>query len=734
MMDRPTSARGRPISPLPFEGAKLDRASEGGLEYYEQSVDRRNVDTSARESYATVPAPRALAGDASLAMSRSNSSSSMFASLRTPPPPSPSAKYHVSLPLQDSNVSPRSVQDPSNSAAVILEQILASQEEDARLLETIGEDGESQAGTIKFGSSSSLARALLEPVVTSSEAVAELYDHKIESQSPLAPVQSEEVDKTDVKKAVMRAQDIFAPPSNTATSVSASTTPAPTTSLKRNLSTRFIRSDSTSSNLHSPAGLSSLEARLSRPASPAPLSVQSKATPPVSPTKHLTAAPDKDLEATSTTTLLAVTPAPAVAVERLRGIGALRSQSISRSHSRSKSISDLASLRAEREKVAISKLADPVQAEVLVVAVPTTAPRVVKKEKVVQVKAKEVVEMRNLPASDPALAAKVTPSTTPVPASAPAPETTDLPVPTATVQKLPAWLSSTSTTKAQRRSTVDFARRAPLPPSTSTAKLSASRSTTSLTKQASVVAREAQLPSVASLLTAETRHALASSPTPLPAVLDKVKPSTGQVEDGPKYDNRSARGGRGGKVFNVASQWADIADPGVEQVFKEGANTPQEKKNARALSPVENRLPTPTSISTALSTTVPSAATTKSPTAVKVSLATLAQPFTNTTLGKPFLSPTAARKTALQSPSTKTTTSSILLPLLAQAKDMPPTNKLSEPGLARPYINTTLGKPVLSSIPPTTTTAGDKKAGNKSEEVNVGQSKVKALLARFSHS
>ncbi|GAA5969245.1 hypothetical protein JCM21900_005017 [Sporobolomyces salmonicolor] len=148
--------------------------------------------------------------------------------------------------------------------------------------------------------------------------------------------------------------------------------------------------------------------------------------------------------------------------------------------------------------------------------------------------------------------------------------------------------ASTAGDVSRKRKTIEFDRLAPAPPgSVSSASLSgtASSKATSFTSLSSGSTSSraklaAQEPTVAQLLAAETRAALRdaeSAPPPLPETSPVAKGHGGflaavkQAEEvASKYAVTSARGGKGGKVTNVASIWASRE----EEAARERTKTP----------------------------------------------------------------------------------------------------------------------------------------------------------------
>ncbi|GAA5866799.1 hypothetical protein JCM1840_004270 [Sporobolomyces johnsonii] len=223
---------------------------------------------------------------------------------------------------------------------------------------------------------------------------------------------------------------------------------------------------------------------------------------------------------------------------------------------------------------------------------------------------------------------------------------------------------STASDASRKRRTIEFGRLAPAPPgSVSSASLSgtASSKATSLTSlssgsTSSRAKRAAQEPTVAQLLAAETRAALRGAesarppspeqPSSVVKGLDGFLAAVNQAEEvTSKYAVSSARGGKGGKVTNVASIWASRE----EEAARERIKTPPPSlghKSTKSLTSAT--FPSPSSPSVPFSPVGNSPArlnrrslqTSPSP---SLSPAAPAKPFLNTTLGRPSapISPSA---------------------------------------------------------------------------------------------
>lgn len=134
--------------------------------------------------------------------------------------------------------------------------------------------------------------------------------------------------------------------------------------------------------------------------------------------------------------------------------------------------------------------------------------------------------------------------------------------------------SSSKTDIARKRRTIDFARPAPPPPTSSVPSIQSKPSSTSATVPSSPqpLSRSVSTePTIAQLLAAETRAALRlaessrDAPSPVSKGLNGFLAAAKKDEefDGPKYHRSSARGGKGGKVTNVASIWASREEQAV---------------------------------------------------------------------------------------------------------------------------------------------------------------------------
>lgn len=151
----------------------------------------------------------------------------------------------------------------------------------------------------------------------------------------------------------------------------------------------------------------------------------------------------------------------------------------------------------------------------------------------------------------------------PAPAPTPTPDPLPIPAPPPRSTTLPTWLTSsssdlttTATTKAQRRTTIDFVRKAPIAP------LSFS-SSSSLIPTPIAIPTSMSFDSIASVsvskppvstplartsLLSNTQKSTTTSSPPLPS------PSSPPIKP---YSSSSLRGGRGGKVSELLKQWSE---------------------------------------------------------------------------------------------------------------------------------------------------------------------------------
>ncbi|KAL8279233.1 hypothetical protein RQP46_008270 [Phenoliferia psychrophenolica] len=551
-------------------------------------------------------------------------SPSMSRPLRTPPPPSPSSRF-----------SPSSFANPHPPA-------------DPNLLDTIGEDGESQAGTMKSVNlaafeDDSLHRPTanspgrnsvkdLEDFVEDESKMKDLAMDKDKDKTlPGPPVPS---DRTKTVATLPRAQDIFqrqpSPPPS----------PPPTVaSPKINLIPR------------SEGGLNKLEALLSRPSTPDVSSLPSSPPPIPSPSRALS--PPARSETLSP---------PQPSALRARGL------------SRAKSNRELASLLdAEDPREAVKKA--------LLAAAPPPSPRsrtastptkmsssvstpsfvggrkVVNEDEVNGIKKEAVGRVATWLKDDGEKKVEEKEKESKIEAKKPEEEPKRTPI-------------------ALKRATIDFVRPAPAPPSSSmppplwttkprsTSPIKRTIPSTSPTKPSfkTSLAPSFTSPDLASLssrpvatraglVSSRSASFLASAPTPTSAeptmeeLISKLPPSTSLAAPKPpgedKYNLRSARGGRGGVVSSVAGLWAEKIDS-VERDLTKPPLAPLATAS-KAAPKIAPSFSTPTSPAVVAPTPTyahradpPRALAPKTPTYEKRwSEPSLAKPFVNTTMGKP---------------------------------------------------------------------------------------------------
>lgn len=447
---------------------------------------------------------------------RSHSAGSLVRPLHTPPPPSPSSRFASFTPATD--LGPP-FDDP------------------AGLLETIGEDGESQAGTTK-----SLAPGVAEALAANGsvrsvrglalekggvEVLEEWVDEEERRKTlPPPPVPSE---RTKGASKVPRAQDIFPPAGPAAKDGGAAKT------------TRALLPP------RDEGGLQALEQRLSRPSTP---EIPSRAPLVPTPSNESLApsTPGQPFPLIPSTLPLADTSRPLSPPSHQTG--ALQARSFSRPRSLEKVRVD-----AEDPKEAVRRALESAPAKIEVtkeepatsVTRPSTSepvstssstssipPAKLGKSYVAGRKVVDVVEFNGLKKE--------------------------------AVSRVSNWLKDggdeakvpAPSSKASRRATFDFVRPAPSPPPPPTAVGKLSSLVNATPKALTRVEKEE--PTVVELLEAEAKAMEGRKPASdatLLRGLEKEGPKPPALE-GARYDVRSARGGRGGVVFSVANKWAEI--------------------------------------------------------------------------------------------------------------------------------------------------------------------------------
>lgn len=494
--------------------------------------------------------------------------------LRTPPPPSPSSRF----------VSPGPTTDHGSPF-----------DDPAGLLETIGEDGESQAGTTKSlapgmtaalanGSVRSVQGLLPEGLEIGVEALEEWVEEEERRREgktlPPPPVPSE---KAKGVTKVPRAQDIFAM-EEMEEKIERVSKPAKDDRAATKLKALLPPRDE--------GGLQALEQRLGRPSTPEIPSraLSSPTTRPLSPPTTA----DRPLPSPTESNRPLSPPEPRT--------GALRARSLSRASQEK----DRAGLLGEEDpKDAVRRALERAPKESAIGA--SKRVDVVSK---VEAGSRGTLSGAGVARSEggptrsfsgPAKTVAVEEPATGIPSSPsskePArasstptsPSTSNIP-PTKlsesyvagrkvvdfvefnglkkeAVSRVSSWLKDggdeskvppAPSSKATRRATFDFVRPAPSPPPPSTAVGKLSSLANSVPKASTRA--EKKEPTVVELLEAEAKamegRKLASDDTLLKGLAKEgLTPPT---MEGARYDVRSARGGRGGVVFSVANKWAEI--------------------------------------------------------------------------------------------------------------------------------------------------------------------------------
>jgi hypothetical protein len=671
-IDRPTSARGRPISPPATN---------------EELIILNNIKPNQDHLFSVLPL-------SSLSTKKPHSPP-------LPPPASPSSglRYHRST-----SPAPASYEDYT------MEELL---ETETGALETIGEDGESQAGTMKVEGHSS-ARNLEELV------------------------EREESKKSTTT--IRRAQDIFAVPDSKGPGIS--TGERPMSPIRR----------------EEDRGLEVLEARLLSVKPPLASSSDATAMDSIPFPTKLSSTPSLD-----TTTILG---------GRVGG-GHLRARSISRHRSISelaRSTSALSISEADTREEAIRERA-PSLRRVKAMSIVAVAPEAEqKREKVVQQSTESTTSIP-VPIPSPPVVPTPQPAINPAPLLAIVDEATQKP--SSKSSRLPSWLTSSNTstltgaassitpsslhqsptnemtapaTHAIRRSTFDFTA---LPTN-----LKRGISITRSNSTKAVALDKFQEPTMASLMAADTRAALRSSSPSIKRFTTSTSspsPSTSQPEalNIPRaYENKSARGGKGGKVLSVASNWAEIVAADEIRYSRSYSELPL-PLSSNPISPTkkdgkENGKEVTKKGGERILTSLDGNGIKKS---VSTPKGLVAKPFLNETIGKPImirsLIPVTNESASLTRPllsSASTTKTTIPSPNVVKK-----VNKLSSPGLAKPFLNETMGKrPTIStaaSISRSSTSTPESNqadpsvlSGGDKREMKVaggGPGRVKALVGLF---
>lgn len=198
-------------------------------------------------------------------------------------------------------------------------------------------------------------------------------------------------------------------------------------------------------------------------------------------------------------------------------------------------------------------------------------------------------------------------------------------------------------------------------------------------------------------MAAETRAALQSSSPTIQRFTTSVNThgadELGKAKVKSEYDNKSARGGKGGKVLSVASNWAEIVGADEIKYSRSYPNLPLPRigipptlvaKDGKENGTEAEKKPGDRILTKPISTPKGSAA----------------KPFVNETIGKPTI--TQYRSSTYDELVPIPPTS--LPPTLALKKAglnttvLKKASSLSSPRLAKPFVNDTIGqKPILST-------------------------------------
>lgn len=645
---------------------------------------------------------------------------------KTPPPPAPSSRFA-----------------PSRTPSPAIRPGLSFPSIDDGLLDTIGEDGESQAGTTKsmvelakllknMGDDDDEVRSIGIDQSPGRNSVSDLEDF-VEQQE-----RSFEMDKTLPKppvptgkewkpqssgKGLMRAQDIFAPIDER------TITASPIDSKLRETPPLNIRQRTASlPPPSSAAGLSALEARLSRPSTPEISSLPHIAFP-VTSTIRTMSPPSDNSPASNNTNFRS---------------GALRAKSLSRATSERslrKMLEDVEPAEAVRKALEAKRKEEFAPALVAPLRLGSKSPTLALASPAIP-----LIEPRSTTAfsfDKPYIDGRkvVDPVETKGLKRDAAARVSDW-MKTEVMSPPVSTSSNSSGVKAVRRSTFDFVRTAPPPPPPSTSPVLARSSSFVLLKPESTTMERAKsdaplnrstfdisrsvstrsLKNTASVVTTAIARPIAIKPPPSPSAPShfpaskaeeprkKVAPVEPSMEDllkaesaggvdgarvqrdgraceefGARYDVKSARGGKGGIVSSVASKWGDML--GSEEVrFRyplmrlDGLLM----DNAQIQSSKKSRAPLPS---------IPKVFKNNSD-ALNIS-----PPRINSNSGGDIYSPPAS---PTKSSSGRISSRPTNLPTRSSATKTPTVLKRwSEPAFsttAKPFVNTTMGKaPVLVS-------------------------------------
>ncbi|KAK4697860.1 hypothetical protein P7C70_g8146, partial [Phenoliferia sp. Uapishka_3] len=732
--DRPLSSRGFRTA----EEEYADQVAQNLKPAEAYSATRRAeemVATEQRRKKAPSPAPAAPV-PAPMSLQRTQSFTSTR-SMRTPPPPSPSARY----------TSPA----PSPVLPLFVHQSLSPQIVDPGLLETIGEDGESQAGTAKSYMLSNLAAALKAdeednenrvkkpmPNSPSRNSVQDLEDFvedegkmkELDTKTlPPPPVPSE---RTKVStSAVPRAQDIFARTEEVKEPEKpVQRAPSPP---KVNL---IPRSD---------GGLNKLESFLNRPTTPDLSSLPNRSAS-ASPSR--VSFPDRAASASPSRSNLVAFPrvgcpsrtlSPPIDPSALGGFRSEPSGLRARSLSRARSEKQLALLyENEDPKVALKKAMEgatppPVVAASLRSRTASTPVRATTDEvKKVGVSSSRPMTLARMSSSvsTPSISANGKVADKYVAGRKVVDVEEVNMIKKEAVGRVSAWLKEDETPVVKedakktpmsiKRATIDFVRPAPTPPKAIVAEASVTRPTSIPTPPSPAVENRPSPPTITAP-EPSIEELLAKEPVTKMKFGGLAPPSSrktlavdGDEDLVAKYCVKSARGGRGGVVSSVAGLWGGKIEaeapqreltkspPTVPKVLKVASTAPVAQP-LRPVVPVDNTKRTNLSLRTMMDSNP--------------------APIVS--------SPSTPRLAAARPVSLSPTKSSAPAP----ARLSPSAKRWSVPSPAPTFVNTTMGKPpALSRSPVLVAPARSQTTPSRNVEVKpVGKvtGGIANLIARY---